>query len=105
MKLTTTAFAFAALALTMTPMATADETYDIMEKIAHHIGETEFDLDPSADLIKDLGFDELDLMEVQEDLEETFGLDMPDLTSLADAETGDLTVQTIVDYVEAHTPG
>ena len=61
-------------------------------------------LDPSADLIKDLGFDELDLMEVQEDLEETFGLDMPDLTSLADPETGDLTVQTVVDYVEAHTP-
>ena len=53
---------------------------------------------PEADLIKDLGADSLDAVELVMAMEEEYGIEIPD------EEVANLTtVQAIVDYIEGHT--
>ncbi len=53
---------------------------------------------PEADLIKDLGADSLDAVELVMAMEEEYGIEIPD------EEVVNLTtVQAIVDYIEGHT--
>ena len=53
---------------------------------------------PEADLIKDLGADSLDAVELVMAMQEEYGIEIPD------EEVANLTtVQAIVDYIEGHT--
>lgn len=60
---------------------------------------TEEQLTANADLIEDLDADSLDVAEIIMQLEESFGIEIPD----EDAQKI-RTVQQIIDYVKSHIP-
>ena len=70
-------------------------TQEVRECIAENLGLKLDQVQPSDNLIDDLGADDLDMVELTMALEEKYGIEIPD----EDAETFH-TVQNIIDYVQ-----
>ena len=70
----------------------------IKEALVDILGIDEDIVTPETDLIKDLGADSLDAVELVMALEEEYGIEIPD-----EEVANLLTVQAIVDYIEGHT--
>jgi acyl carrier protein len=72
---------------------------DVSEKVARilieKLGIAESEINPDANLIKDLGIDSLDYAEIVMDFEQTFDIRIPD----DDAEKL-VTIGAAVDYIE-----
>ena len=69
----------------------------VREKISEQLGVATDEVTPEASFIEDLGADSLDLVEVVMDLEDQFGLKIPD------EDARELTtVGKAIDYVIAH---
>ena len=75
-------------------MSTIDK---VIEVVIDKLGVEEDKIVPDASFIDDLGADSLDTVELIMQLEEEFGIEIPD----EDAETI-TTVQKAVDYIEAN---
>ncbi|MBC8346624.1 MAG: acyl carrier protein [Candidatus Marinimicrobia bacterium] len=75
-------------------MSTIDK---VVEVVIDKLGVEEDKIVPDASFIDDLGADSLDTVELIMQLEEEFGIEIPD----EDAETI-TTVQKAVDYIEAN---
>jgi len=70
----------------------------VREVIVQQTGCADEDVKPTATLVEDLGFDDLDLVELAMALEEVYGIDIGD----EDAE-GLKTVQDVLDYLHKRT--
>ena len=75
-------------------MSTLDK---VKEVVIDKLGVEEDKIVPSASFVDDLGADSLDTVELIMQLEEEFGIEIPD----EDAETI-TTVQAAVDYIESN---
>lgn len=79
-------------------MAENEVAERIMEIVAEKLGKPKEDLTPEKSLIKDLGADSLDMVELMMDVEDEFDLAIPEgeaqkIVTIADA----------IKYVEEHT--
>lgn len=72
---------------------------EVKRVIREALAVTEKQLTPDADLFDDLEADSLDVTEIVLQLEEAFGIEIPD----EDAQKV-RTVQEIIEYVKAHVP-
>lgn len=72
----------------------------VRDIVVEHLSVDPADVTPDASLIDDLAADSLDIVEMVMALEEEFKIDIPD----EDTEVIE-TVQQIIDYVKAKTPG
>jgi|UniRef100_A0A7V3VT36 acyl carrier protein len=73
----------------------SSEVFDEVKKaIANHLGANIDSIKESSKLVDDLGADSLDLVELTMDLEEKFGIKIPDedISKLTD-------VKSVVDYI------
>lgn len=73
----------------------SNEVFDEVKKaIANHLGVSLDSIKESSKLVDDLGADSLDLVELTMDLEEKFGIKIPDedISKLTD-------VKSVVDYL------
>ena len=75
-------------------MSTLDK---VKEVIIDKLGAEEDKIEPNSSFVDDLGADSLDTVELIMQLEEEFGIEIPD----EDAEKM-TTVQSAVDYIEAN---
>ncbi len=67
----------------------------VVEIIVEKLGVTSEEVTPEASIIEDLGADSLDIVELVMDMEEEFGLEIPD----EEAENL-VNVKDIVDYID-----
>ncbi len=67
----------------------------VVEIIVEKLGVTAEEVTPEASIIEDLGADSLDIVELVMDMEEEFGLEIPD----EEAENL-VNVKDIVDYID-----
>ncbi|BBJ28771.1 acyl carrier protein [Athalassotoga saccharophila] len=77
------------------PKLQSSEVLDEVKKaIANHLGVSLDSIKESSKLVDDLGADSLDLVELTMDLEEKFGIKIPDedISKLTD-------VKSVVDYI------
>ena len=76
-------------------------TFDRVKKVlVEQLDVSEDEIVPAASIVDDLKADSLDVVEIIMGLEEEFDIEIPD----EDAEKI-MTVQQIIDYVEAHPNG
>ena len=71
----------------------------VKQIIVEQLGVDESEVTPTASFIDDLGADSLDTVELVMELEEGFGMEIPD----EDAEKI-TTVKDAINYIEAHSP-
>ncbi len=77
----------------------ADIEAEVKRILRESLDVTDEQLTPEADIFDDLGADSLDATEITMQLEDAFGMEVPD----EDAQKL-RKVQQIVDYVKAHVP-
>lgn len=79
----------------------SESTYDRVKKIVcEELGVQQEEVKPESSFEDDLSADSLDVVELVMNIEEEFGIDIPD-----EDVTGLRTVQNVVDYVEKKADG
>ncbi len=81
----------------MSKLQNSEILEEVRSTLAEHLGADTAEIKEDTKLVDDLGADSLDLVELTMDLEEKFGLKIPDedVSKLVD-------VKSIVDYVSSH---
>ncbi len=89
---------------TMPPALTEKDTRTVQDILMQQLGVEREQILPEAKLIDDLGADSLDLVEIGMNLEEQFGITIPDEDYEQVATVEDL-CQTLAEFLEAGRRG